>query len=235
MSIPTPIPNRPNQGVENSPFRVSSYRLDIDKNVKEHIWELIGWLCSDAMNNRTGFAQAPMSERRSSTVCAVVERPDHHYGDDLAILGEIFTVVNSISFGDFSTKKWSDSVWNHGGLAFCQITTFPTHLSHLLSNLLFCIWPCNCWLKLLWVNLLLASGSLKALVFTVAQSSWFNLCCSCCLFRYWRLRIGMKFSMTVCQKPQHGPRSTSSLWWPSGITFSSTYSSPFLLRDFPLR
>ena len=25
-----------------------------------------------------------MSERRSNTICAVVERPDHHCGDDLA-------------------------------------------------------------------------------------------------------------------------------------------------------
>ena len=26
-----------------------------------------------------------MSEHRSSTICAVVERPDHHYGDDLVV------------------------------------------------------------------------------------------------------------------------------------------------------
>ena len=27
-----------------------------------------------------------MSERRSSTMCVVVERPDHHCGDDLVII-----------------------------------------------------------------------------------------------------------------------------------------------------
>ena len=26
-----------------------------------------------------------MSERRSKTICAVVERPDHHFGDDLVL------------------------------------------------------------------------------------------------------------------------------------------------------
>ena len=49
----------------------------------EHILGYIGWFCSDAMNNRTAFAKAEISEGRSSTSCAVVERPDRHCGDDL--------------------------------------------------------------------------------------------------------------------------------------------------------
>ena len=36
-----------------------------------------------ALNNRTVFAKSQMSERRSNTICAVVESPDHHCGDDL--------------------------------------------------------------------------------------------------------------------------------------------------------
>ena len=42
------------------------------------------WLWINALSNRTTFVKAPqMSERRSNTICAVVERPDRHCGDDL--------------------------------------------------------------------------------------------------------------------------------------------------------
>ena len=36
-----------------------------------------------AANNRTAFAKAQMSEPRSSTISAVVERPGHQCGEDL--------------------------------------------------------------------------------------------------------------------------------------------------------
>ena len=35
------------------------------------------------MNNRTSLAKAPNELKADRAQCVVVERPDHHYGDDL--------------------------------------------------------------------------------------------------------------------------------------------------------
>ena len=38
------------------------------------------------MDNRKLSSKLQMSERRSSTICAVIERPDHHCGNALVLL-----------------------------------------------------------------------------------------------------------------------------------------------------
>ena len=45
-----------------------------------YISEHIAWLWSESMNNHSAFAKTQTSERRSSTICAVVERHDHRCG-----------------------------------------------------------------------------------------------------------------------------------------------------------
>ena len=63
---------------------------------REHIWEHIGWLWSDAMNNRTSFAKAPNEwAHLSNTICAVVERPDHLCVGDL-VLQDISFVASRV-------------------------------------------------------------------------------------------------------------------------------------------
>ena len=39
-----------------------------------------------AVDKRADFAKAQMSKSRSSAICVVVERPDHHSGDDRLII-----------------------------------------------------------------------------------------------------------------------------------------------------
>ena len=47
-----------------------------------------------------------MSERRSDTICAVVERPDHHCGDDLVtdVNGKRNTAAVLAQFADFNSS-----------------------------------------------------------------------------------------------------------------------------------
>ena len=69
--------------VEKPPFKVQrTVWLLIEMSV-EHILGIRWLVVSGKMNSRVTFAnKAPTSERRSSTICAVVERPDRHCGDD---------------------------------------------------------------------------------------------------------------------------------------------------------
>ena len=55
---------------------------DLKKMSIEHILGYTGWWRSDAMNSH--LSQKPnMTEYRHSTICVVIEWPDHHCGDDL--------------------------------------------------------------------------------------------------------------------------------------------------------
>ena len=49
----------------------------------KHVFGYIGWLRSDAMKNCLVSPRSQMSERISSPIYVVLERPDHYSGDDL--------------------------------------------------------------------------------------------------------------------------------------------------------
>ena len=74
-------PNAPNWGSKSpsSNFQPTGWRLT--KMSIYHILGYIFWLWSDAMNNLTAFVKVPNEWTQMSTICAVVERPDHHCGD----------------------------------------------------------------------------------------------------------------------------------------------------------
>ena len=80
-----PLTQKP--GVEKSPFQISANRLKVDENVnRAHFrihWLVVKW-CNEQIVQLSPKPQ--MCERRSSTVCAVVERLDHHCGDDLVLM-----------------------------------------------------------------------------------------------------------------------------------------------------
>ena len=63
----------------------------------EHILGYIGCLRSDAINNRTAFANATLSESKSNTICVVGERPNHRCRDDLVSALHIFMLSSIIS------------------------------------------------------------------------------------------------------------------------------------------
>ena len=73
----------PSRGSKSLPFKFQLTDWRLTKMPIEHILWYIGWLCSDAMNNHTGFTKSQMSEHRSSKICAVVECPAHQCGSDL--------------------------------------------------------------------------------------------------------------------------------------------------------
>ena len=70
-------------GLKSRPFKLQPNGWRSTKMSMEHNWELIIIAGCEVMprNNHTAFAKA--RQHRSSTICAVVERPHHHCGDDL--------------------------------------------------------------------------------------------------------------------------------------------------------
>ena len=75
-------------GVEKTPFQIAANQLEVVKNVnRTHL--RTHWLATKWCNEQSySFRQSPqMSKRRSSTICVVVERPVHHCGDDLVMIG----------------------------------------------------------------------------------------------------------------------------------------------------
>ena len=58
-------------------FQPTGWRLTKKMSI-EHILGYIGWLWSDATNNRTAFAKAPKEWKQSVLIYVVVELPDHH-------------------------------------------------------------------------------------------------------------------------------------------------------------
>ena len=72
----------PNRGSKSPHFKFQPISYRLMKISLEHILGYIGWLWSGAMNNHTSFAKAQMSESRSSTICVLVERPNHHCGNE---------------------------------------------------------------------------------------------------------------------------------------------------------
>ena len=85
-----PIPDPSNSpapksiGVESLPFKLQPNGRISTKMSTEHVWYGIFWLWSDAVNNRTAFTKAPTEWTQIEyNICTVVERPDHHCGDNL--------------------------------------------------------------------------------------------------------------------------------------------------------
>ena len=76
--IPEPITSTltTKPGIEKSPFQISANQLEDDENVNRTHLGYIGWLWSDAMNNRTAFTKAPNDRaqygRSSSGLIAIV-------------------------------------------------------------------------------------------------------------------------------------------------------------------
>ena len=82
---PTPTSNSQTGGVEKSLFEIATKRLEIDLM---HQWELIGthdqaieWTHPHPDIFQTEGSH--IGDRRLGTLCWVVERHDHHCGDDL--------------------------------------------------------------------------------------------------------------------------------------------------------
>ena len=90
--IPDPhAPLRPKLGSKSSPFKVQPTGLRLMEMSIEHI---LGWLVGCELMPWTIVKLSPkpqMSERKSSTIYAVIERPDHHYDDDLVAYLEAFS------------------------------------------------------------------------------------------------------------------------------------------------
>ena len=81
----TPNPANPGGGaIDKSPFEIAAKRLEANENGNRA--GLMRHFCFLALNfalNNLQLSPKPhLSERRSNTICAVVERPDHHCGDD---------------------------------------------------------------------------------------------------------------------------------------------------------
>ena len=72
--------------VERSPFEIAATLLEVAENVNRTRLIRRFLALNLCLNNRTAFAKVPMSDRRSNTICAVVERPDHHCGHNLVDL-----------------------------------------------------------------------------------------------------------------------------------------------------
>ena len=80
--IPSPQTGGRKVPISNFSQRVGCCRKCQSKGV-EHILRYIGWLVKWCHEQLYSFRQKPqLSERRSSTICVVVERPDHHWGDE---------------------------------------------------------------------------------------------------------------------------------------------------------
>ena len=77
--------NPSNQVAEKSSSRIAAKRLEIDENANRASTfentlagcEVMQWIIVQLS------PKPQMNERRSNTMCAVIERPDHHCGDDL--------------------------------------------------------------------------------------------------------------------------------------------------------
>ena len=69
---------------QKSPFQITVERLVIDENIISRAPLITRFLTLNLrLEQSYSFARTQMSERRSNTISVVVERPDHHYGDDL--------------------------------------------------------------------------------------------------------------------------------------------------------
>ena len=81
--IPTPyITRTPKPGVEKYPFQISDKRLEVDVNINsDHFtkhWLVVKWYNEQSYSSRWNPKWC-----RSSTINALVERPEHHCGDEL--------------------------------------------------------------------------------------------------------------------------------------------------------
>ena len=105
--IPDPFasPNCPSkERVKKFPFQISTNRLELGQNVNSaHVrthWLALKW-CNE--NRNVHLSPKPhMNESRSSTICAVVERPDHHCADGCNVI-----VIDRIVFLNFVLYGWS--------------------------------------------------------------------------------------------------------------------------------
>ena len=89
-----PIPDLPTSlltpklGVEKSAFQFAAKQLEINKNVNRACLVRHFLALNLCLKQLYSFHQSPqMSERISSTICAVVEWPDHRCGDDPLSVG----------------------------------------------------------------------------------------------------------------------------------------------------
>ena len=116
-----------NRGVEKCPFKIAAKWVEIDENVKgAHL--RTHWLAvwSDAMNSCTLqlLPKAQISKLRSSSICAIVQRPDHHCGDELVHIDFIFWQSSNLCYVMFM-------VCVYVRLPFPELLTVVVWLSHL--------------------------------------------------------------------------------------------------------
>ena len=74
---------------KKSPFQVAAKRLEINENIIRARFDKT-FSGSEVMPLIIAqlSPKPPIRERRSNTICAVVEWPDHHCGDDLVVPGQ---------------------------------------------------------------------------------------------------------------------------------------------------
>ena len=59
------------------------------------------------MNNCAAFAKAPNEKSRSSSICVVVEGPDHHCGDDIAIVTVMVLASTGVAWPGGRAVMWT--------------------------------------------------------------------------------------------------------------------------------
>ena len=73
-----------------------------------------------------------MSERRSSTICAIVERPDQHCGDDFVILFYIFIGAFLLQS---TIEKLQEQMKQNAKKHREESSLFIVHLMHIWKDL----------------------------------------------------------------------------------------------------
>ena len=112
----------PNRGVEMSRFQVAATRLNIGEHVNMTTCERTHWRCEVmrwAMDNRAAFANCPNYQTQMEhRICAVIERSDHHCGDDLVSMVKTARVPDTVNkFNTILSQQQKDSVRFKGKLA----------------------------------------------------------------------------------------------------------------------
>ena len=149
MPIPDPhVPPNPQTGVSKSPpFKFQPTSCTLSKMSIEHILEDTLAGCAVMQWSIIEISSKPqMSDNRSSTICVVIERPDHHCGDDLVC----YTIHHLVC-----TKFYHKIIVVEFLLSYCNFTALSLPTCKMCSSTqiagsIYCIMQVlgsRCWLS----------------------------------------------------------------------------------------
>ena len=97
------LPHPPIWGVVKSPLQIAAKRLEIDENANgaRLIRHFLSMNLYHEQSFESSFSPKPKNSirRRSNIItCAVVERPDHHCGDDLFHTPQIILHITQLMY-----------------------------------------------------------------------------------------------------------------------------------------